>query len=124
MKDIESEADVKLMVDSFYAKVQQDDLIGPIFGTVAGVDWDAHLPKMYNFWNTIIFARGDYKGSPFDKHIPLPISKPHFERWLSLFNQNMDELFVGPKADEIKQRAYVIGWTFESKMSQLKSTKS
>lgn len=116
MKDLETEDDIKLMVDSFYQKVNEDELLSPIFNDFAGVSWDQHLSKMYNFWNTILFARGDYKGSPFPKHAPLPVSKDHFERWVSLFEKNMDEHFKGEKAEDAKNRARIISWTFQSKM--------
>ena len=107
---------IPLLVDSFYAKVQKDDLLGPVFNVFAQVNWDAHLPKMYNFWRTILFADGDYKGSPFDKHVPLPVTKEHFDRWLALFSENMDELFEGEMVEHTKQRAALIGWTFSSKL--------
>jgi hemoglobin len=117
-KDLESREDVKLMVDSFYEKVNRDKLLGPIFNDFAGVNWDSHLEKMYDFWNTILFARGNYKGSPFPKHAPLPIQKEHFDRWIKVFHENMDEHFEGPKATDAKSRVVIIGYTFHSKMNQ------
>jgi len=36
-KDIETEADVKLLVDTFYAQVLKDDVIGFIFTDVAKI---------------------------------------------------------------------------------------
>lgn len=44
------------------------------------------------------------------------LKEEHFKRWLFLFNQTLDELFVGEKVDLAKQRAAVIGWTIQSKM--------
>ena len=61
---LESIEDIKLMVDSFYDKMNQDDLLSPVFNEHAKIDWETHLPKMYNFQDTILFSRGDYKGSP------------------------------------------------------------
>lgn len=119
-KDLLTPDDVKLMVDSFYNKVNHDELLSPVFNDFAKVDWNHHLPKMYNFWNTILFFKGDYKGSPFDKHIPLPIEGKHFERWLSLFDQNIDEIFEGPNANEAKLRAKTIGYTFKAKLESIK----
>ena len=78
--DLTTEADIKFMVDSFYDKVNQDDLLEPVFNDVAKINWDHHLPRMYNFWNTILFSRGDYKGSPYQKHEVLPVFKDHFDR--------------------------------------------
>ena len=117
MKALETEADIKFMVDTFYEKVNADELLSPVFNEHAKIDWDHHLPKMYNFWNTILFSRGDYKGSPYEKHELLPVQKEHFDRWLQLFNANMNEHFEGENAQEAMKRAQVIGITFWSKMS-------
>jgi hemoglobin len=40
----------------------------------------------------------------------------HFQRWLSLFNETLDERFTGEKAEMARQRAALIGWTIQSKM--------
>ena len=117
--DIQSPADIEQMVHSFYAKVNEDEKLSAIFNDFAKVNWDTHLPKMVRFWNTLIFGAMSYKGSPFDVHIPLPIDKSHFDRWLELFDQNLDEQFEGPKTEEIKTRAKAIGWTFQSKHEYL-----
>lgn len=118
--DIKTEEDVKLMVDSFYDKVNEDAILGPVFNDFSKVNWDTHLPIMYRFWNTLLLYTQEYKGSPFDKHIPLPIGKEHFEHWVTLFHQNMDELFDGEVADNAKQRASNIAFVFQSKLEQIK----
>lgn len=105
------------MVHTFYDKVNQDELLSKIFNEHAKVNWESHLPKMINFWDTVLFSRGTYKGSPFSKHQNLPINKEHFERWLSLFCKNIDEHFKGEKTEEAKKIAQNIGWTFQAKMN-------
>jgi hemoglobin len=119
--DIRTEQDVELMVDSFYAKVNQDPLLSYVFNDFAEVDWQSHLPKMYKFWSTLIFGEQSYKGNPFAAHVPLPVDKTHFERWLSLFEENMDELFAGEVAEHTKLRAKSIAYVFSSKLAQIKS---
>ncbi len=114
--DLATEDDIMLMVDSFYAKVNEDDILAYVFNDFAQVDWDLHLPKMYAFWNTLIFAKKDYKGNPFAHHIPLPIQKEHFNRWLALFEENMDQSFEGPIAETTKARAQSIAQVFQSKL--------
>lgn len=121
--DINSKEDIIQMVDSFYAKVNEDEKLSAIFNEFAGVDWESHLPKMYRFWNTLIFGEMSYKGSPFEKHIPLPVDKSHFEQWIGLFEQNLDEQFEGEKVNEIKSRARAIAWTFETKHAYLRENK-
>ncbi|MBX2989392.1 MAG: group III truncated hemoglobin [Bdellovibrionaceae bacterium] len=104
--------DVQEMVDTFYAKVRQDPLIGPIFDDVAKVNWDEHLPKLYDFWSDLLLGTDDYKGRPFPPHRPLGLEIPHFERWLQHFIGTVDELFIGLKADEAKVRALRIARNF------------
>ena len=54
MRDIETEADVRLLVDEFYDAIRGDALLNPIFTEIAQVDWSSHLPKMYAFWSGLI----------------------------------------------------------------------
>ena len=119
-RDIGSEEDVVLIVNSFYEKVREDRLLGPIFNDFAKVDWETHLPRMYDFWNTLIFSQKTYKGNPFAKHIPLPIQQEHFEQWLVLFEQNIDEHFTGEIAEHTKLRAKSIAHIFQSKLKFIK----
>lgn len=104
MRDIESLDDIKLLVDSFYGRVQQDARIGPIFHDVVK-HWQTHLDKIYRFWQTILLHEHTYSGSPFLPHAKLPVDKAHFDRWIQLFSETMDELFEGEKAKEAKWRA-------------------
>ena len=121
MKDITSKADVKLMVDSFYRKVNEDELLGPVFNDIAKVNWENHLPRMYTFWESLIFHTAQFRGNPFQKHIPLPIGKNHFDRWLALFNNDMRSLFDGPVAEETIRKAESIGYIFQNKLSYINS---
>ncbi|MEL6865707.1 MAG: group III truncated hemoglobin [Bacteroidota bacterium] len=120
--DITDEEDVILMVDSFYQKVRVDDLLGPVFNDVAQVDWEVHLPKMYGFWNKLILGQPTYKGNPFAVHVPLPIHAEHFDRWIQLFEQNINEHFTGAIAEHTKLRAQSIAHIFQSKLKYIKPT--
>lgn len=111
-KPIETREDIQLLVDSFYSKVRQDTYIGPIFNDVAKVDWDEHLPKLYNFWSDLLLGEDSYRGRPFPPHMKLSLENGHFEQWLRLFVQTVDEHFVGLKANEAKERALRIARNF------------
>ena len=117
MKDIIDRSDIITLVDSFYAKVKQDELLEPAF---SHVDWPNHLPIMYNFWSSMLLGDQSYQGSPFQKHAHLAIDSSHFARWLDLFTQTVDELFFGFKADEVKSRAQNIAGIFQHKMGLIK----
>ena len=113
MKDITERADVILMVDFFYAKVTKDELLAPLF---RDLDWPHHLPTMYNFWTSMLLGDASYQGNPFQKHIHLAINTSHFDRWLQLFTQTVDEHFAGAKADEVKSRAASIAGLFQHRL--------
>ena len=78
--DSASEANIRLLVDGFYANVVQDALLGPVFSDFAHVDWPHHLPVMYDFWSSLLLGTTRYHGRPFPKHRPLPIAAAHFQR--------------------------------------------
>lgn len=107
--DITTRADVVRLVDSFYDRVRADDLLGPIFDEVARTDWAVHLPKMYDFWDTVLFGSAAYHGQPLGVHIALSarvaLGDAEFQRWLGLFMANVDAQFTGQMADEAKLRA-------------------
>lgn len=108
MADIASRKEVELLVDSFYQKVQQDEIIGYIFNDVAKVNWETHLPKMYEFWEAILFGKKGFTGN-LEVHYKLnkvhPFKEEHFDRWKSLFYSTIDEHFVGEFANLAKQKA-------------------
>lgn len=120
MNDIANKDDVKIFVDSFYSKVEKDILIGPVFAAkIKDGNWEPHLERMYSFWNTVLFSVRDYSGNPFSKHATLPIQKEHFERWVGLFTETIDENYEGEKAEEAKMRANLMGNLFQSKLEYI-----
>src|ERR1700742_779923 len=108
--------DVKLLVNTFYSKVREDDLLAPIFNARIEDRWPHHLEKMYTFWQTTLLGEHTYSGRPFPPHATLPVAHQHFTRWVTLFTQTIDELFTGEKADEAKWRAEKIADMFETKV--------
>lgn len=119
-KDITDRSDIQLLIDSFYDKVKKDPVIGYLFNEVAKVDWPHHLPRMYDFWESVIFQSGNFNGNPMAAHIRLhqqsPLTKEHFEQWLALFKQTVDEHFEGEKAVLTKQRAVSIGTVMQMRV--------
>lgn len=108
-KPIENMADIEMLVNRFYDKVRVNPVIGYIFEDVAKVDWEHHLPKMYKFWASILLGEHHFEGNPMQVHVALSkratMDEQAFNEWLRMFIATVDELFVGPKADEAKQRA-------------------
>lgn len=107
--DLNGRAEIEQLVNAFYERVRHDELLGFIFDEVASVDWDSHLPKMYAFWETVLFRSGSYRGNPMMAHaklVPLTVmGKEQFDHWLELFRATVDDLFAGKHADHIKSCA-------------------
>jgi hemoglobin len=116
MRPIETEADVRALVDEFYGAIRNDALLNPIFSDVAQVNWEHHLPKMYAFWNGLILGIPGYRGAPFPPHTVLPVGREHFARWVELFHATVDRLFVGTGAKRAKDAASSIAHTFAMRM--------
>jgi len=104
-KDIITLEDITTLVDVFYEKVRQDELLAPIFNERIQDRWPQHLEKMYSFWQTVLLDERTYFGSPFPPHAKLSVNHSHFQRWMELFNLTVDTLFQGEKAYEAKWRA-------------------
>ena len=107
--DITTRADIERLVDTFYERVRGDEILAPIFDDVAHTDWARHLPKMYDFWETVLFGAPAYRGPPLGIHVELAtrvaLGQREFGRWLALFVDTVDAAFLGPQADEAKLRA-------------------
>jgi hemoglobin len=116
LKDITTLEDIKLLVDTFYSKVQKDEEIGAIFNERIGHRWPEHLEKMYRFWQTVLLEVHSYSGSPFPPHKQLPVEKKHFNRWMGIFTETVDSLFSGPTADEAKLRGEKMAEMFHYKI--------
>lgn len=114
--DIETPEDIENMVNNFYSKVNDDLLLSPIFNEMAEVDWPHHLPKMYQFWNFIILGIPGYKGQPFPPHTRFSLTALHFQKWLQLFKENVDDMFEGPNAEIAKSKAVHIAGVFQHKL--------
>ena len=115
--DITTRDDIKILVDRFYEKVQADELLNPVF---SHVDWPHHLPIMYNFWSSLLLGDQSYHGNPLQKHLPLLIEAQHFQRWLKLFRETVNENFDGEKAEEVKMRAESIAGIFQVRMGLIR----
>ncbi len=123
--DIETRADVERLTRAFYGRALTDPIIGWIFVDVAKLDLEAHLPHITDFWETILLGAQSYSGGAFAPHASLHRQvgfKPgHFERWLGLWRQTVDELFAGPTADEAKAHAARVAHAFARRLQAIPS---
>ena len=114
LPDLQTEQDVRRLVDAFYGGIEDDDVLGPYF---RGLDWEEHLPRMTRFWSSVVFQTGAYRGRPFDTHLALDgLSAHHFMRWIDRFLATVDAHFTGPHAERMKTRATQIAGVFQVKL--------
>ena len=101
-----SEESLKVLVDTFYARVRQDELIGPIFER-AIVDWPEHLDKLQSFWSSVMLTSGRYKGRPLPAHIKHAdaIDARAFGRWLAIWKDTTEELLDPASAAALQEKA-------------------
>jgi hemoglobin len=117
MKDISNKQDIIILVDSFYHKLSQNTLLKNIFFERLGPDnWQPHLERIYDFWETVLLGATSYVGQSFAPHATMDLYKEHFDEWLRLFNETVDELFVGDIATDAKKRANTMAILFLSKI--------
>ena len=122
-KDIQTREDIALLIHRFYAKVRVHPLLGPIFNEVIE-DWDAHLERLTDFWETNLFFVRNYKGNPLQVHIDVDqhfngsIEQLHFGNWLQLWFETLDSLFQGRYAEIAKARARSMSTTMFMRIYQ------
>jgi hemoglobin len=102
------EAMIERLVHTFYARVREDAVLGPIFDSKVE-DWDEHLAKLCDFWSSVALMTGRFAGKPMQAHMGLPIESAHFERWLELFREAAREVCPAPAAAFFIDRAERIG---------------
>lgn len=100
---------ISRLVESFYGRIREDDLLGPIFAARI-TDWPLHLGRMKSFWRSILHNSGEYSGNPMAKHLALAgLEERHFAHWLTLFYATLRELENDPAAtSEVGVRARMI----------------
>lgn len=118
--DIQTIEDVQLMVNTFYERIQKNEVLGPIFEEKVSGRWPEHLEKMYRFWQTILLGEHTYNGAPFPPHARMPIDESHFIIWVKTFTTTVDDLFSGDIAEEAKKRGTLMAALFNSKLEFFK----
>jgi hemoglobin len=121
-RDIETVQDIEILVDCFYQQVREDELLGPVFQKIIPTEeeWGQHLETMNKLWKTVLYSKSAYRGNPFPRHIDLEIGSKHFDRWLVLFGQTVDNNFSGNQADGIKKRSRIMRELVEARLFDYK----
>ena len=118
--DITTRADCERLVRAFYSTALTDPVIGFLFTDIARLDLEAHVPRITNFWETVLLGARSYGGGAFRPHLELNLKvrlrRGHFDRWLHLWSATVDELFVGERAELAKAHAARVASAFESRL--------
>ncbi|QLF93224.1 group III truncated hemoglobin [Pseudomonas sp. ABC1] len=108
-----TEAEIRALVEAFYARVRADEVLGPIFDGHVG-DWPAHLDQLCDFWSALLLGTKRFGGAPMPKHMALHgLSEALFQRWLGLFQLTTAELSntaLRTEADALAQRIAANLW--------------
>jgi len=124
MRDIENRKDIEHLIDTFYKRLLQDKTISHFFTQVVVLDWEVHIPLLYDFWESMLFDTYTYKGNAMHKHISLhqkqSLEPEHFERWLYLWEQTILQNYKGQKANKAIEKAKQIGSLMLFKIQKLK----
>ena len=114
LPDVETDDDVRAVVHAFYRGIEADPVLGPYF---AGVDWEAHLPRMVSFWSSVVFQTGAYRGRPFAPHARLAgLERRHFARWTRRFRRTVEARYAGERATLMVARAEQVAGVFQVKL--------
>ncbi len=103
---------LRRVVHGFYDRVRRDDMLGPVFDTRIS-DWPSHLERMVAFWSSVALMTGRYRGTPMQKHAPLPVDALHFDKWLQLFEATARETCTPVAAEHLIERARRIAQSLE-----------
>jgi len=121
--DITTRADCERLVRAFYGRAMSDAILGFLFVDVAKLDLESHVPRITDFWETILLGAQRYSGGAFRPHAELnakaPLRPGHFERWLHLWRTTVDELFAGPTAELAKAHADRVGRAFYQRIEAI-----
>lgn len=108
------DADILDVLVAFYATVERDPLLAPYF---VSVDMPAHMPRIADFWSTMLFHTGRYSGNAFRPHLEMPgLTPAHFGRWLSTLEATVDALHAGPNAELMKSLAHRVAWSMQVRL--------
>lgn len=120
--DVTDRGDVEALLRRFYGRVLVDELLADAFATVREVTGlEGHIPVMADFWETVLFRAGLYKGSALvvhrEVHHRTELSATHFVRWLQTWNDTVDEMFRGPVAEQAKIQGSRIAWAMHRRLT-------
>lgn len=114
-----NESDIPPLIERFYDRVRRDPEIGPLFDH-AVADWPEHLSRLADFWSSVMFTSGRYKGNPMAAHLRHVdhVTPAMFRRWLELWRLTTGEMLSPPAAAAMQAKAARIAKTLQLALAQ------
>jgi hemoglobin len=120
-QDLADRADIEALLWRFYGRVLDDDVLAEAFTEVRAKGLDSHLPVMCDFWETVLFRAGRYRGNALHAHRRVhhrtPLSGRHFVRWLTTWQDTVDQMYCGPVAEHAKVQAAPVAWAMHRRLT-------
>lgn len=89
------------LVETFYERIRDHAVLGPVFEARLAGRWEQHLAKMKRFWGAMAFKDGAYGGKPMAAHQAIPGLTPSlFGQWLALFNATLVDIAPSARAHD------------------------
>lgn len=113
LRDLQDQ-DIHDLLVAFYDTVGRDPLLAPYF---APVDMSAHIPRITDFWSTMLFGTQRYSGNAFRPHLEMPgLTAAHFARWVATLEDVVDARFQGPDAERMKGLGHRIAFSMQMRL--------
>ena len=120
-RDLDTPEEVTVFVERFYRDLAQDESFAGYF---AGIDWQAHMLTLADFWGHSLLGTPDYdldNEEVMERHRPMhaetPFDEALFERWLEILYQTLDEGWNGPRATEARRRGHGVAWAMAKRFA-------
>jgi hemoglobin len=122
LPDLDSPAAIDRFVDAFYARVLADPLLAPLFLDVAGIELQAHLPRIKAYWAKMLLGDAAYRRHMMARHRAVHrrsrFTDAHYERWLALFELTLSEQASGPVSERAGELARRIAGNMRRNLQQ------
>ena len=119
--DLDTRGKIHDVVVHFYREVVFDELLAPVFGEVAEVDWTEHIPKLIDYWCQVLLGEPGYAGYILGPHRSVhemcPFTPDLFDRWYLLWSDSIDSHWTGPLAAKAKTHAARIAGVLSRKLT-------
>ena len=106
--------DLHPLLVAFYDVMADDPLLAPYF---VSLDMTAHMPRIVDFWSTLLFHTHRYSGNAFRPHLEMPgLTGEHFARWVRTLEETVDARHTGETVEQMKALAHRIAYSMQLRL--------